>query len=454
MDCSSTIRSSREVPLAGSVGRPPLLQVSLQSRRLSRDSVPRSPASQPRVCVAAVFIEFMASANTVRTSWIIYSVRQQRSKIEASPYRCYDCMLMAARIPSLDGLRAVSIAFVVLAHLAGTRGFPFDVDAVHSYGNFGVRIFFVISGFLITSILLHEYDQTGHVSLTNFYERRAYRILPAAYVFLIVGAVAYRSSLRWQDIIAAFAYFNNFTRERPWIFGHLWSLCVEEQFYLIWPFLFSFFPGWRIHIAIATILMGPLVRVFFWTAGMKWLVPYSFPSVADALATGCLLALLQPLLANYDRVFAKRWFFAVPIATSLLPLLESHFNWFYHSAGLTMVHIGIALSIHLAVRRRFWFFNLKPITWVGVMSYSLYLWQEPFLNRNSDSVWTSFPLNLALVFACGAASHYFVERPFLHLRETRATMRRADSSRNRNSIQDSSSVLPPNWRASKRKHES
>jgi len=244
---------------------------------------------------------------------------------------------------------------------------------------------------------------------------------------LIVGAVAYRSSLRWQDIIAAFAYFNNFTRERPWIFGHLWSLCVEEQFYLIWPFLFSFFPGWRIHIAIATILMGPLVRVFFWTAGMKWLVPYSFPSVADALATGCLLALLQPLLANYDRVFAKRWFFAVPIATSLLPLLESHFNWF---------------------------FNLKPITWVGVMSYSLYLWQEPFLNRNSDSVWTSFPLNLALVFACGAASHYFVERPFLHLRETRATMRRADSSRNRNSIQDSSSVLPPNWRASKRKHES
>jgi len=102
-------------------------------------------------------------------------------------------MLMAARIPSLDGLRAVSIAFVVLAHLAGTRGFPFDVDAVHSYGNFGVRIFFVISGFLITSILLHEYDQTGHVSLTNFYERRAYCILPAACVFLIVGAVAYRS---------------------------------------------------------------------------------------------------------------------------------------------------------------------------------------------------------------------------------------------------------------------
>jgi peptidoglycan/LPS O-acetylase OafA/YrhL len=146
--------------------------------------------------------------------------------------------------------------------------------------------------------------------------------------------------------------------------------------------------------------------------------------VADALAMGCLLALLQPVLRSYQRVFANRRFFAIPIVTALLPLTENYFNKFYHSVGLTLLHLGIALSIHHAVQQRIWFLNLKPIAWVGVMSYSLYLWQEPFLNRTSSSIWTSFPLNLALVFAFGAASHYFVERPFLRLREASAENRR------------------------------
>jgi peptidoglycan/LPS O-acetylase OafA/YrhL len=92
------------------------------------------------------------------------------------------------------------------------------------------------------------------------------------------------------------------------------------------------------------------------------------------------------------------------------------------------VHIGIALSIHHSVQLRLWIFNLKPVVWLGIMSYSLYLWQQVFLNRNSQSAWTSFPLNLVLVFAFGAGSHFFVERPFLRLRERRVSALRAEVS--------------------------
>ena len=92
-------------------------------------------------------------------------------------------MATSSRIPSLDGLRTVSLACVVLAHLSGTRHF-FRWDVLEIYGNFRVRIFFVISGFLITGLLLKERERSGTISLRDFYVRRAYRILPAAYVFM------------------------------------------------------------------------------------------------------------------------------------------------------------------------------------------------------------------------------------------------------------------------------
>lgn len=131
------------------------------------------------------------------------------------------------RIPSLDGLHAISISLVVVGHWAYAGHAP---QFLSQYANLGVRIFFVISGDLITSILLGEYSRTGTISLRDFYIRRAYRIFPAAMCFILVIVVLYWHTLRWYDIGAALLYLVNFDFVRPWIIGHLWSLSLEEQF--------------------------------------------------------------------------------------------------------------------------------------------------------------------------------------------------------------------------------
>jgi peptidoglycan/LPS O-acetylase OafA/YrhL len=106
---------------------------------------------------------------------------------------------------------------------------------LETYGSFGVRIFFVISGFLITGLLLNERERTGTISLPDFYVRRAYRILPAAYVFMLAMIAAHWHALSWSSIFAALTYSSNYLHEKNWVLGHLWSLSVEEQFYLLWP---------------------------------------------------------------------------------------------------------------------------------------------------------------------------------------------------------------------------
>ena len=137
------------------------------------------------------------------------------------------------RIPSLFGLRAVCISFVLLAHLSGTRYF-FHSRVLELYGNLGSRIFLVLSGYLITSQLVREHERTGTISLSNFYIRRAYRIFPAAYVFMAATIVLHWRVLTWANIGAVLTYTGNFYRGH-WVLGHLWSLGVEEQFYLVWP---------------------------------------------------------------------------------------------------------------------------------------------------------------------------------------------------------------------------
>jgi len=136
------------------------------------------------------------------------------------------------RIPSLDGLRAISIALVIVGHWVSRH---YGSAVALSYANLGVRIFFVISGYLITTLLIKEHSKTSTISLGDFYVRRAYRILPAAMAFMLPVFVVYGSQLRWYHMAAALVYVANFDPLRPWFLGHLWSLSVEEQFYFLWP---------------------------------------------------------------------------------------------------------------------------------------------------------------------------------------------------------------------------
>lgn len=327
-------------------------------------------------------------------------------------------MKTCRRIPSLDGLRAVSLACVLLAHLSGTRHF-FRWDVLEIYGNFGVRIFFVISGFLITGLLLKERERTGTISLCDFYVRRSYRILPAAYVFMLAVIAAHWHALSWSSILSALTYSSNYLHDKNWVLGHLWSLSVEEQFYLLWPLTLLLFFRMRLWVVASLLFAGPPLRVVFWVLWGYRAVEHPFPVVMDALAAGCALAMLQPQLQRRDRWLSSRWFLLVPAFTALLPLIRLASNRTYQVAGLTALHVGIALSIQHAVRMRYRVLNWGPVAWMGTLSYSFYLWQQPFLNRGSHAWWTSFPQNLTLALLFAAASYYWVEKPFLAMRESR-----------------------------------
>jgi peptidoglycan/LPS O-acetylase OafA/YrhL len=331
------------------------------------------------------------------------------------------------RIPALDGLRALSIGLVLLAHLSGTRGFP-DIGALGrlELGNLGVRVFFVISGFLITTLLLEEVDRSGAICLWQFYLRRVFRIFPAFYVFCAALYVLDRAeviALRSGDLTAALTYTMNYHRDRAWYVGHLWSLSVEEQFYLLWPALLVI-AGVQggLRVAAAAILVAPSLRLAMaiWPS-LRSGIGETFPTVADALATGCLLAGVRPWLARAARWQAflrSPWFWLVPAVVALAAANPSaKLDWL---AGQTAMNLGIAAVIERllcvpdgAVAR---LLDARPLVLVGQLSYSLYLWQQLLLNRRGSSVLQSFPWNLLLVGLVAAVSYAAVEHPMLRLR--------------------------------------
>ena len=144
------------------------------------------------------------------------------------------------RILSLDGLRAIAISLVLIGHLSGTRDFPLpkSVGDFFSLAEVGVIVFFVISGYLITTLLLQELNATAHVNLLKFYFRRTLRIFPPYYTLIftllllrLLGAI----TLSNHDLFLTLTYTSNYFARESWYVGHTWSLAVEEQFYLLWP---------------------------------------------------------------------------------------------------------------------------------------------------------------------------------------------------------------------------
>jgi peptidoglycan/LPS O-acetylase OafA/YrhL len=314
------------------------------------------------------------------------------------------------RIPSLDGLRTLSIAMVLAGHLYGTAGYPQNwfTRQLSQFAHLGVQIFFVISGYLITTLLLKEKEKTGSVSFTHFYLRRTLRIFPAAFFYITVMAVIFKPGyLLW-----AYTYTMCYAGQaRPWVLGHLWSLSVEEQFYLLWPAIMVLGFAWRKQAGIVILLLAPVARLLFWNAGMHDIDEY-FPAVADNLMMGCLLAFFYPALRQRFAWLTRPAVFALlGILTVFSPHLLPRVRLEIAFGGL--IPFIIALFIFAAIERADWFLNNRLTGALGVLSYSLYLWQQLFLDRRQHTWWTAFPVNLLLALACAVASYYVVERPFL-----------------------------------------
>jgi peptidoglycan/LPS O-acetylase OafA/YrhL len=333
------------------------------------------------------------------------------------------------RIPSLDGLRAFSILLVVIGHLAESHATSeVGRDLAGAFANLGVQIFFVISGYLITKLLLQESCKTGTISLRQFYIRRAYRILPAATFYMLPVFFIFRHELRWYHAAAAMLYLANFDFSHPWFLGHLWSLSVEEQFYLLWP---SVLKKWisartRVWILLGVIAFAPFYRIACHFLGLHGQADGTFPAVADALATGCLLSVLEPRVLPL-LLKLKNWRLPL-IFLMILPLLAVPLYWGAREFHLTLtllfvlwpaMHFTIAGLLLCAVQSHTWILNARPIGWLGKVSYSLYLWQQLFVYGKHPRAWYG-PL---LALGMASVSYYLIERPALRLRKKRPSIK-------------------------------
>lgn len=335
-------------------------------------------------------------------------------------------------IPSLDGLRAVSVALVVASHLQLSGTAPAFMHEALRYmdGATGVRVFFVISGFLITSLLLAE-QATGRASLGLFYLRRLVRLFPVQFIFVLtLGILALTTGLRMSacQYVTALTYTKNYGCG-GWIDGHLWSLAVEEQFYLLWPFLLLRLPRkFAVGLALMFILVSPASRAVQYLLGSRgaftWLT-----SNSDALMIGCLLAMTSQGL----RGSISRWYPGVgrllAVIVIITPtLLSSHLllGALTVTIGPTAQAIAVAYLIASLTSERigvsYHLLNLKSVRLVGVLSYSIYVWQQIFFSRPEvfgldRAPWPlQYPFNLILALLTGVASYLLIEKPFSRLR--------------------------------------
>ena len=325
------------------------------------------------------------------------------------------------RIPSLDGLRAISITLVMLSHLVKWK--HVSLAGAETYGELGVNIFFVLSGYLITNLLLREHQRTSTISLRDFYTRRAFRIFPAAFIFLAVVIPLFWHEMRWYHIAAAVFYAANMDLSRPWIFGHLWSLSIEEQFYLLWPFAVK---KWRRHattILVCVFLATPVFRAALYAFKVHNGLVGSLPVFADELAVGCLLAIFATRLPRISGYLAVAMV-AIMILVPWFPATSATRSLFMLFVLRPLQQLSIAGIVLHVIQVPYRALNWQPISWVGKISYSLYLWQELFCS-NPALHWGYVLVLPAL--ACACLSYYVVEQPMLRLRERLA--KKAETNR-------------------------
>jgi peptidoglycan/LPS O-acetylase OafA/YrhL len=217
-------------------------------------------------------------------------------------------------------------------------------------------------------------------------------------------------------------YTVNYQRSPSWEIGHIWSLSVEEHFYLVWPLALVLIglrkAGW---FACSLLVISPLCRYILYVQGHAGQV-YQTQAVADSLATGACLAMFRGRLHAWPRYC---WLLSSPLA-SLAPVFALTANLCPHGPIRALLITSIInLAIVLTLDRYTTFpdspvgrlLNTPFVAFVGVISYSLYLWQQPFLNRAQIAWHTVFPQNLILTVLAALASYYFVEKPFLRLRK-------------------------------------
>jgi peptidoglycan/LPS O-acetylase OafA/YrhL len=328
---------------------------------------------------------------------------------------------MNSRVAGLDGVRGLAVLFVVLYH-STLRELPI--------GAVGVETFFVLSGFLITDILSREYDRRHDLDVPRFWLARAVRLFPTLAVAVVVVTIdgfVLQGRLD-ESVIPTLTYSANWfqvARQHSVTLGVAWSLAVEEQFYLLWPFalLLILRRGIRpLHIVLPAALLANASRLaLFWAWGANPWVYQGTECHLDTILAGAALALWR---RERRAQLAPSW--AAPLGCMSLLLACVPQPWSVLTTG-PLVSVGASLVIlclveesrHGALAWARW----RPLIWLGTISYSLYLWHEmligPVLAAEHGlaiATWAEWPAYYAFALLAGWLSYAITERPFLELR--------------------------------------
>ncbi|MCO5065313.1 MAG: acyltransferase [Rhizobiaceae bacterium] len=330
-------------------------------------------------------------------------------------------------IRGFDGIRAIAVLIVILGHANITgplfrEHYPFVFYLVTAPR--GVDIFFVLSGFLITTLLIGEYDRYHSVNLWNFLVRRSFRLLPLYYLYcaaLIVFSLIFVTGFRWEGLPFLLLNIFNFVPNglRTAINGHIWSLSIEWHFYLVWPLVFaSFFSRGKtipILALIGTLLACVVAIRYYPRSGMfnylAWTIPAAIPIVIGALA-----AML------FGRRKSFHWI-ALPVGLFLyaLPGLQS-----FPLTGAMLRASGVALVVIWVYCNQQSFvvsaLEFRPLRFIGMISYGLYVWHVFFIGTGpSRAAGQNWPpnqmLGLVLTMIVAPLSYYYFERPMQSLQK-------------------------------------
>lgn len=354
-------------------------------------------------------------------------------------------------LPSIDSLRALAVLAVIIYH----------VDVNYLPGGFlGVDLFFVLSGYLISSLIIKEFRKTGTVNLYNFYIRRARRLLPAVYFMITVGLVVmvlfnevllrkshldaifgYIYSSNWWYIFHKLDYFDSFGAQSP--FKHLWSLAIEEQFYMIFPLLFLLVNGKKkskdgtyklnknfLYVVLGLILVSLIAHILLFDINNISRIYFGTDTRAFSLLVGVVGAILYPMERLHSKVTPQQnMIYSVVSLASIATLITvmvytSEYNtWLYRGGFLLVAILGLIVIISSGKQHTLMskLLSFKPIVFIGKISYSLYLWHFPILVLTTPVSEIGNPniffviLRIVLTFAVAIVSYVFVETPIRKL---------------------------------------
>ena len=354
-------------------------------------------------------------------------------------------------LPSIDSLRALAVLAVIIYH----------VDVNYLPGGFlGVDLFFVLSGYLISSLIIKEFRKTGTVNLYNFYIRRARRLLPAVYFMITIGLVVmvlfnevllrkshldaifgYIYSSNWWYIFHKLDYFDSFGAQSP--FKHLWSLAIEEQFYMIFPLLFLLVNGKKkskdgtyklnknfLYVVLGLILVSLIAHILLFDINNISRIYFGTDTRAFSLLVGVVGAILYPMERLHSKVTPQQnMMYSVVSLASIATLITvmvytSEYNtWLYRGGFLLVAILGLIVIISSGKQHTLMskLLSFKPIVFIGKISYSLYLWHFPILVLTTPVSEIGNPniffviLRIVLTFAVAIVSYVFVETPIRKL---------------------------------------